>query len=110
EWNRYYDLYVAAAVLFLVALGAAHKVLGTDAALWPTLQAGRLTAARAWPVLTDVFSYTETGRTWVNVPWLFGWLNALIYDAGHGLIRPPIGADTAATSRADQVAAGLLVG
>jgi tetratricopeptide (TPR) repeat protein len=108
EWNRYYDLYVAAAVLFLVALGAAHKILTSS--LWPTLQAGRLATARGWPMLTDLFSFTRLDKPWVNIPWLFGWLNSLIYDLGRGLTRAPIRpADAATASRPDQVAAGLLV-
>src|SRR4051794_35985444 len=69
EWNRYYDLYVVAAVLLLVFLGSAHKIL--NAGLWSQLQAGRLTVAQGWPTPRDVFSYTEYGRPWVNIPWGF---------------------------------------
>ncbi|MEO6808323.1 MAG: tetratricopeptide repeat protein [Isosphaeraceae bacterium] len=100
EWNRYYDLYVAGGVLFLVFLTAAHKIFGS--ALWPLLEAGRVTISQGWPLTRDPFSFTELGRPWVNISWLFGLLNVLIYDLGHGLTKDP--------ARAEQIAAGLLVG
>lgn len=100
EWNRYYDLYVAAGVLFLVFLTAAHKIYGST--LWPLLEAGRVAIAQGWPLTRDPFSFTELGRPWVNISWLFGLINVLIYDLGHGLSKDP--------ARAEQLAAGLLVG
>src|SRR5438067_11153899 len=71
EWNAYYDLYVALGVLLLVFVTAANKI--THSSLWTSLQAGRTMAAQGRPLVTDLFSYTETGRRWVNIPWLFEW-------------------------------------
>lgn len=100
EWNRYYDLYVAASVLLLVFLTAAHKIYSS--ALWPLLEAGRVAIAQGWPLTRDPFSFTELGRPWVNISWLFGLINVLIYDLGYGLTKDP--------ARAEQIASGLLVG
>lgn len=111
EWNRYYDLYVVAAALLLIFIGSAHPI--TNPGLWPQLQAGRLVTSRG-PVTTDPFSYTMQGRRWVNVPWLFGWSQAALYDAVAGR-----GANAAAQAAApvglgrpsrEQLAAGVLVG
>jgi tetratricopeptide (TPR) repeat protein len=78
EWNRYYDLYVAAGVLLLVFLGSAHKIV--NSALWARIEAGRLIMARGWPITVDPFSYTMGGQRWINIPWLFELVTALIYD------------------------------
>ncbi len=69
EWNRYYDLYVAAAALLLVFLVATHKLAGS--AVWPLVQAGRRTLQNGWPLLADPFAYTTYGRVWVNYSWLY---------------------------------------
>src|SRR5262249_34675315 len=69
EWNRYYDLYVAAASLLLVFLVATHKL--ANSSIWPLVQAGRKTLQEGMPILTDPFAYTNVGRAWVNVPWLY---------------------------------------
>src|SRR5256885_2702630 len=84
DWNRYYDVYVVAAVVLLVFLGSAHKIV--NAGLWTQLQAGRLTAAQGWPATRDPFSYTELGQPWVNIPWGFGLIHALTHDFGYNLI------------------------
>ena len=110
EWNRYYDLYIVAAVLLLVFVASAHPI--TNPSLWPDLQTGRLTRDQMQPVTRDPFSYTMAGRPWVNIPWLFQLANAAIYDAVSG------GTDAAApgelreggTLNRAEWAAGLLVG
>jgi tetratricopeptide (TPR) repeat protein len=97
EWNRYYDLYVAAGVVLLVFFASAHYI--AQANLWSHLQTGRL-IARGGPVTTDPFSYSMAGRNWVNIPWLFQVSHAAIYDAAR---RVNLG-------NPDQLAAGVLVG
>ncbi|MBX6312198.1 MAG: hypothetical protein IRY99_04665, partial [Isosphaeraceae bacterium] len=103
EWNRYYDLYVAAGVLGLVFAVAAHKIVSSG--IWPLLQAGRLSVRTMGPVLKDPFSFSQFGQIWVNISWLFEWVNALIYD----LARGPVGR-AASAARREQIAAGVLVG
>ncbi|HEV3163419.1 MAG TPA: hypothetical protein VGZ22_05220, partial [Isosphaeraceae bacterium] len=103
-WNAYYDLYVALGVLLLVFLVSATKI--TNSSLWTLLQAGRQTAHQHAPVVIDTFSYTEAGKRWVNIPWIFEWVNSQVY----GMIAP---ADAnrrpGQMTQADQYAAGTLV-
>ncbi len=107
EWNNYYDVYVMLGIMLLAFLVSANKI--TQSPIWTHLQVGRLIAAKMTPVLRDPFSYTETGKVWVNVPWLFDWSQAIVYKAAYDL-SPGIANDTGATkARADQVAAGALV-
>ena len=35
--------------------------------------------------MTDPFSYTEEGRRWVNIPWLFEWSHAVVHKAAYDL-------------------------
>src|SRR5581483_8465821 len=61
------------------------------------------------PLLTDQFSYTETGKRWVNIPWLFQWSHALIYDNVFNAV-PADAADPAGSTRTrGRIAAGALV-
>src|SRR3954467_710048 len=62
EWNAYYDLYVALGVILLVFVASANKI--THSSLWPLLQAGRVMAAQAKPMVTDRFSFTMAGQRW----------------------------------------------
>src|SRR4051794_449953 len=71
EWNAYYDIYVVLGVLLLAFIASANRI--SHSSIWWQLQAGRLMSARGGPLTTDPFSYTEGGRRWVNVPWLFEW-------------------------------------
>lgn len=82
EWNRYYDLYIVAAILLLIFIGSAHPI--TSPSLWSDLQTGRLIRQRMQPVTTDPYSYTMAGRRWVNIPWLFQLASAGIHDAANG--------------------------
>jgi tetratricopeptide (TPR) repeat protein len=110
EWNRYYDLYVAAAVLLLVFVGSAHPIMNPT--LWPDLQTGRLLRTQMRPVTTDPFSYTMEGRPWVNIPWLFQLASSALYDTASGGADPVTQPDGSAvgTLNREQLAAGLLVG
>lgn len=108
EWNAYYDLYVMLGVLLLVFIVSANRI--THSSIWSQLQVGRLIAERGAPVTTDLFSYTEAGKPWVNVPWLFDLVHAQIYRLARDL-APVDKTDTlASTFRAEQIGAGALVG
>ena len=74
EMNAYYDVYVKWAVLILAFMVSCNYV--TDSHLWMHLKTGQLIAEGPGPVMTDVFSYTENGRPWVNNSWLFDWMIA----------------------------------
>ena len=77
EWNRYYDLYVMAGVLLLVFFASAVPISNPN--IWPMLRAGEDTIDKLAPVVTDSYSYTATGKRWVNIPWLFEVANAGVY-------------------------------
>jgi tetratricopeptide (TPR) repeat protein len=96
EWNRYYDLYVAAGVLLLVFIASIHQI--TDSLVWPMIQSGRLIAKQG-PLTNDPFSLTMAGKPWVNLPWLFELLSATVYDVASRI--------TAGAS-SPQIAAGAL--
>ncbi len=107
EWNNYYDIYVMMGVLLLAFLVSANKI--QQSPIWARLQVGRVIAATGSPALKDPFTYTEGGRAWVNVGWLFDVTHALIYRAAYDL-APAVPSDRTATeARADQVGAGALV-
>ena len=107
EWNAYYDLYVLGAALLLAFTASAVRT--NHASLWSHLRMGREIIARTSPLLADTFSYTEEGKTWVNVPWLFQAASAGLYDLAYGLV--PVAPDdpTANRASAEQVATGALV-
>src|SRR4051794_33753144 len=72
EWNAYYDLYVVLAVLLLAFVASANKI--SNSSLWTHLKVGQVISARGPLAATiDHFSYTEPGRRWVDVSWLFDW-------------------------------------
>jgi tetratricopeptide (TPR) repeat protein len=97
EWNRYYDLYVAAGVVLLVFIASIHQIV--DSLVWPMIQSGRL-IAKLGPLTSDPFSMTLVGKPWVNIPWLFELLCAAVYD--------PASRITAGAS-SPQIAAGALI-
>jgi hypothetical protein len=107
EWNAYYDIYVALGVLLLAFVVSANEI--SNSSLWTWLQSGRQVAALGRPLVSDPFSYTASGARWVNVPWLFEWSHALVYD---GVVRAapvdpvdPLGS----RAKAEQFAAAGLV-
>ena len=67
------------------------------------LKVGETIVKRGAPLTTDIFSFTEQGRPWVNVPWLYEVGSHLVYTAGRSLFSadPVVG---------DQIGAGLLIG
>ncbi|MFO0909896.1 MAG: hypothetical protein U0794_16365 [Isosphaeraceae bacterium] len=107
EWNAYYDLYVMLGVLLLTFIASANKI--THSSIWNQLQVGRIIAATGTPVTTDLFSYTEEGKSWVNIPWLFDWSHAFLYKTAAELAPTDSTDPTASAARADQVGAGTLV-
>lgn len=107
EWNAYYDVYVALGLLLLVFITSANTI--THSSIWTALQAGRTMVGRGTPLVTDVFSYTEDGARWVNIPWLFQWGHALLFD-GVMSAAPGDPADPLiSTARREQIAALALV-
>lgn len=107
EWNAYYDLYVLGAVLLLAF--ATSAVRTNHASLWSHLRMGREIIAQKTPLLADSFSYTEEGKTWVNIPWLYQAASAGLHDLAYGMV--PVAPDdpTANRASAEQVGVGTLV-
>ena len=102
QWNRYYDRYVAGGVLLLVFLVSCHKIASVASPIWPMLRTGEIMVKNGSFVTTDLYSYSEPGHRWVNVPW--------IYEAASHLIYANVSAAFATEdSPGDQVAAGVLV-
>lgn len=96
EWNRYYDLYVMAGVLMLVFFASALSL--SNPSVWPLLRAGEETIDKLAPVVTDTYSYTATGKRWVNIPWLFEVVNAGVYRIASRLV--PVDPKTGITTDA----------
>ncbi|AMV39183.1 tetratricopeptide repeat protein [Planctomyces sp. SH-PL62] len=107
EWNAYYDLYVLGAVLLLAF--AASCIRTNHSPLWANLKMGREILARGTPVMADAFSYTEQGRSWVNIPWLFQAAGAGLYNVAYGLVPEAPDDPTANRASAEQIATGALV-
>src|SRR5262249_48594385 len=84
EWNAYYDIYVMAATVLLALVVACNFV--SESQFFSHLKVGQLINERMSPVLTDEFSYTETGRRWVNVPWLYQWAHAALYNMFYSMV------------------------
>ena len=107
QWNAYYDVYVKWAALILVFMVACNYV--TESQVWLHLKTGQLISKQWAPMTTDEFSYTEAGKPWFNVPWLFQWVHALLYDYTYGLVPVDTIDPTANRARAEQIAVGTLV-
>jgi tetratricopeptide (TPR) repeat protein len=107
QWNAYYDVYVKWAALVLVFMVACNYV--TDSSVWVHLKTGQLIAKQTAPVTTDEFSYTQAERPWFNVPWLFQWFHAALYDYTYGLVPVDTIDPTGNRARAEQIAMGTLV-
>ena len=107
EWNAYYDIYVMLAVLLLAFLVSANRI--GHSSIFPQLQLGNVMAAKSAPVTTDPFSYTEEGKAWVNIPWLFEWSHAGLFAAGADLSPTDPNDLPATAAKAEQVGAGLLI-
>ena len=105
--NAYYDIYVKWAALILIFMVACNFV--TDSHIWLHLKTGQLIAKQSAPVTTDVFSYTQSGQPWYNVPWLFQWVHAAIYDFAYSMVPVDAIDPTANRAKAEQIAVGTLV-
>src|SRR5262249_9473871 len=106
EWNAYYDRYVTGAALLLALVVSCNYV--TDSSVFLHLRAGQLIGERMAPVQTDEFSYTEEKRPWVDVPWLFQWSQAALYQAVSNAVPVDPVDQTAARGKADRIAIGAL--
>jgi tetratricopeptide (TPR) repeat protein len=107
EWNAYYDLFVMLSVLTLAFFASFNKI--AHSSIWNQLQVGRLIAANHAPVTTDPFSFTEPGKTWVNVPWLFDWAGAVVFKVASDLAPSDPTDPTGSAAKAEQYGAGALV-
>jgi tetratricopeptide (TPR) repeat protein len=107
EWNAYYDVYVMLGVLLLVFIASSNRI--THSSIWNQLQVGRTIAANSAPLTVDLFSYTEEGKRWVNVPWLFDWSHAVLHKIAYDMVPVDLTDQSATSARAGQVAAGTLV-
>ncbi len=107
EWNAYYDVYLMLAVLLLAFIVSANRI--THSSIWTQLQLGNSILATSAPVTTDTFSYTEDGKSWVNIPWLFQWSHAAIFSAARELSPSDPNDVPGTAAKADQVGAGLLI-
>lgn len=107
EWNAYYDLYVMLGVLLLAFIASANRI--THSAVWTQLRVGQIIAATGRPVTTDVLSYTEEGKPWVNIPWAFELAHAQLYRVAKDLSPVDANDPVASAVRADQIGAGALV-
>lgn len=85
EWNAYYDLYVALAVLLVGFLGSANRL--TNSAIWTHLQAGRALSSDFAPT-ADPFSYSQPGHRWVHITWLSDLAHYQLFNLVSGLIPP----------------------
>ena len=110
EWNAYYDIYVMLAVLLLAFVVSSVRVDENNPLLWTHLKTGELTAQQGYPVVSDSFSYSETGTRWVNIPWLFQWSHAAIFRLVRDLVPPDPADPTANQASAEQLAIGVLIG
>jgi tetratricopeptide (TPR) repeat protein len=106
EWNAYYDRYVMGAALLLALVVSCNNL--TDPSVFLHLRSGELINERMAPVKTDEFSYTEAGRPWVDVPWLFQWSQAALYNVVSGAVPTDPLDPTANRGKADRIAIGAL--
>ncbi len=100
EWNRYYDLYLMLAVLLLAFVVSAMRV--NKSSFWSDLRVGELIAEQGSPVISDPFSYSEAGKPWVNIPWLFQWANAMVFKLVGSLVPVDAGDPGASRGSAEQ--------
>jgi tetratricopeptide (TPR) repeat protein len=107
EWNNYFDVYVMLAALLLVFVASCNYV--SDSHLWLHLRTGQLISEQMGPVTRDIYSYTQSDKPWVDLPWLFQWAHAAIYDLVFGLVPVNPNDTTANRAGTEQIAVGALV-
>jgi tetratricopeptide (TPR) repeat protein len=110
EWNAYYDIYVMLAALLLVFVVSAVRIDENNPMIWSHLKTGELIGQRMAPVTSDPFSYSAPGERWVNVPWLFQWGHAAVYNFVRGLVPVDQNDPTANQESAERIAIGVLIG
>lgn len=76
ELNRF----VFVVTLLLILIMAARTPLDTD--MWWHMQAGKVTIETGRPLLTDGFSFTRDGQTWINHSWLAEVMMFAAFQAG----------------------------
>lgn len=108
EWNGYYDKYVMLGALLLAFVVSANRM--TNSSLWTHLKTGEVILEQKAPVTTNIFSYTEPDRPWVNIPWLFQALHAGVYQLAHDFVPVNEADRVASNEKADQIAIGVLIG
>jgi len=80
EWNRYYDLYVAAGLLVLSFVTSLS--LFEDSSVWSSLRSGAYTLSNGFPSTRNTFSYTAEGQRWVNLGWAYEAVSYVAYGLG----------------------------
>jgi tetratricopeptide (TPR) repeat protein len=110
EWNAYYDIYVVLAALLLAFIVSAVRVDDSNPMIWSHLKTGQLIGQQMAPVMADPFSYATAGERWVNIPWLFQWGHAAVFDLVRGLVPGDPNDPTANLESAERIAIGVLIG
>ncbi len=80
EWNRYYNLYVAAGLLVLAFVTSLSLV--EDSSVWSSLRSGAYTLSNGFPATKDPFSYTAEGSRWINLGWAYEAVSYVVYGLG----------------------------
>jgi hypothetical protein len=66
--TRGFQLLIPVLVVLMVFLVASRSPIDSD--LWWHLRSGQVMIETGHPLITDMFSYTREGETWVNHSWL----------------------------------------
>ncbi|MFM7128425.1 MAG: hypothetical protein ACKO0V_03595, partial [bacterium] len=80
EWNNYYNLYVATALLILAVVTSLNYL--DDSLVWASLRTGETTLNNGFPPTRDTFSLIAENTRWVNLGWGFDTVAALTYKIG----------------------------
>jgi hypothetical protein len=80
EWNRYYNLYVAAGLLVLAFVTSISLL--EDSSIWASLRSGLYTVSNGFPATKDPFSYTVEGSRWINLGWAYETASYVVYGLG----------------------------
>lgn len=83
EWNNYYNLYVALALLILAVVTSLNYL--DDSLVWASLRTGETTLQNGFPPTRDAFSLIAENQRWVNLGWGFDTVSALAYKVGRSI-------------------------
>ncbi|MFM7131373.1 MAG: hypothetical protein ACKO0V_18650, partial [bacterium] len=86
EWNNYYNLYVATALLILAVVTSLNYL--DDSLVWASLRTGETTLNNGFPPTRDTFSLIAENTRWVNLGWGFDTVAALTYKIGRMVASP----------------------